>query len=50
MLIIPVTRGAEAGGLEIQGLSGLQSEFYTGLQNLYRFCFEVKNKKTVAIA
>lgn len=35
MLVIPVTHGAEAGGLDIQGLPGLQSEFYPGLQNLY---------------
>lgn len=49
MLLIPVTSGAEVGGLEIQGLPGLQGEFYTALQILYRLCFKVKNKKTVAI-
>lgn len=46
MPAISVAHGAEAGGLGIQGLPGLQGEFYTGVQNPYRFCFNVKNIKT----
>jgi hypothetical protein len=42
--VIPVTQEAEAGGWQVQGLPGLQSEFQDSLGYFWRPCLKGKRK------
>lgn len=42
---VPATWGAEAGGLQVQSLLKLQSEFRSSLGSLMRHCVKIQSKK-----
>lgn len=45
--MIPTGKEAEAGGSQVEDLTGIQDKFRTRLWNLVRSCFKIASRKRV---